>query len=73
MRIKFKVLERLIKYLSYNCKEKLKLAMKYIVRETFCPGILIFIRYNENSNTRNTIQAQMKFQRSVYVAIGLLC
>ena len=47
--------------------------MKYITEETCCPGILIFIRYNENCNTSNTIQAQMKFQRSVSVAIGLLC
>ena len=47
--------------------------MKYIIKETFCPGILIFTRYNEKYNTCNTIQAQMKFQRSVSVAIGLLC
>ena len=47
--------------------------MEYIIRETFCPGILIFIRYNENCNTCNTMQAQMKFQRSVSVAIELLC
>ena len=47
--------------------------MKYIIRETFCPGILISIRDNEKCNTCNTIQAQIKFQRSVYVAIELLC
>ena len=46
--------------------------MKYIIRETFCPGILIFIRYNEKCNTCYTMQTQMKFQRSVSVATGLL-
>ena len=70
MRIKFKVLERSVKYLSYTLKEKLKLAMKYMIRETFYSGILIFIRDNENCNT---MQAQMKFQRSVSVAIEFLC
>ena len=44
--------------------------MKYIIRETFCSGILIFIRYNNEKC--NTMQTQMKFQRSVSVAIGLL-
>ena len=73
MRIKFKVLERSVKYLSYTLKEKLKLAMKYMIRETFYSGILIFIRDNENCNTCNTMQAQMKFQRSVSVAIEFLC
>ena len=37
MRIKFKYLERPIKCVSDYCKEKLKLVITYIIRETICP------------------------------------
>ena len=48
MRIMFKVLKRPIKYLLDTCKEKLKLAMKNILKEIICSVISIFIGYNEN-------------------------
>ena len=43
MRTMFKVFEWQIKYSSDNCKEKLKMAMKNVIKETisFCSGIPI--------------------------------
>ena len=48
MRIMFRVLKRPIKYLLDNGKEKLKLAMKNIIKEIIDSVISNFIGYNEN-------------------------
>ena len=48
MRIMFRVLKRPIKYILDNCKEKIKSAMKNIIKEIICCGMSIFKGYNEN-------------------------
>ena len=57
MRTKFKVLERPIKCISDNCKEKMKLVRTYIIRESICPVIPDFIEYNRKRYTRKPKQS----------------
>ena len=73
MRIMFTVFDRPIKYLLDNYKEKLKLTLKNIIKETIRSAIPICIGYNENVTRVTLCVAKMNFQRSLSVATGLLC
>ena len=70
MRIMFTVFDRPIKYLLGNYKEKLKLTLKNIMKETIGSAIPICIGHNEYVTL---CEAKMNFQRSISVVTGLLC
>ena len=63
MRIMFRVLKRPINDRLDSCKEKLKLAMKNIIKEIICSVISIFKGYNENVTYVTPCKAIMNFWR----------
>ena len=73
MRIMFKVKDRPIKYPLDNYKEKLKLTLKNIIKETIRSAIPICIGHNENVTRVTLCEAKVNFQKSFSVVTGLLC